>query len=87
VHERHRRSGRVDGRAQGGDVGQRLATERSTEVAEEDHQCRPIAGQRFQPRAARIGNRSHPTPQFTCVEHSLCPNRHTLVPVLHESAD
>jgi len=36
VHERHRRSGRVDGRAQIGDIGQRLATERSAEMAEED---------------------------------------------------
>ena len=60
VHERHRRSGRVDGRAQGGNVGQRLATERSTKVAEEDHQRRPIAGQRFQPRAARVGDCGQP---------------------------
>ena len=61
VHERQRRSGRVDGRAQGGNVGQRLATERSTEMAEEDHQGRPIAGQRLEPRAARIRDYSHQT--------------------------
>ena len=42
VHERHRRSGRVDGRPRVGDVGQRLATERSAEMAEEDHQRRAI---------------------------------------------
>jgi len=38
VHERHLRSGRDDGRAVVGDVGQRFATERSAEVAQEDQQ-------------------------------------------------
>jgi len=41
VHERHLRSGRVDGRAFARDVGQRLAAERSPEMAQKDeeHRC------------------------------------------------
>jgi hypothetical protein len=38
VHERHLRSQRFDGRAIACDIGERLATERSPEVAQEDQQ-------------------------------------------------
>jgi hypothetical protein len=59
VHERHRRSGRVDGRAMSRDVGQRFATEGSTEVAKKDNQDRPIACQRLEHGVRRIVDRHH----------------------------
>jgi hypothetical protein len=49
VHERDLRSGRVDGRAMGRNVGQRLAAERSAEVAQKDEQHRDLALKRLQP--------------------------------------
>jgi hypothetical protein len=63
VHERHLRSGRVDGRAMGRDVGQRLAAERSAEVAQKDQKHRRPALQFIersrQLPTPRIGSRSH----------------------------
>jgi hypothetical protein len=38
VHERDLRSSRLDGRAIARDVGQRLATERSAEMTQEDQE-------------------------------------------------
>jgi hypothetical protein len=57
VHERHRRSGRVDGRAMSRDIGQRLATEGSAEVAKKDDQGRPIARQGLERGAWRVVDR------------------------------
>jgi hypothetical protein len=50
VHERNLRSGRLDGRAMCRDVGQRLAAERSAEVAQEDQQHRRLLLQRLERR-------------------------------------
>ena len=59
MHERHRRSGRIDGPAHPRDIGQGLATERSTEVAEEDDQRRLTAGQRLERGAGGVGDGGH----------------------------
>jgi hypothetical protein len=59
VHERNLRPGRVDGRPRLRDVGQRLATEGSTEVAEENHQRRAVTRQRLERRQCGIGDGGH----------------------------
>ena len=59
VHERYLRPRRGDGRPRRGDIGQRLATERSTEVAEEHDERATVTRDRFERRALRILDPRH----------------------------
>jgi len=59
VHERNLRSRRVDGCPRLRDVGQRLATEGSTEVAEEDDAGWTLTRERFEQRIGRVSDRGH----------------------------